>query len=334
MRERGEFERIRDLVAALPTSVGAGHVIVGPGDDAAVLRPEDGRDLVVTTDTFVDGRHFRRDLLDATAVGRRLAAANVSDVAAMAARPRWALVSCVAPRTLDAAWLHDVELSCARALAAEGAAVVGGNLSEGDGSCAFTVTLIGDVARGAAWTRAGARPGDVLATTGPVGHAGAALALALAATPPSFAAVPDWFAKRYVSPPSRVAVAEALARTGAVSACLDVSDGLAGDLAHLCEASGVGALLVEGDASADPALEQAARALGVSGDALRFGPSDDYELLIALDARRWAECRAAAEAAGARLTPIGEVTAERAIVLQREDGSREPVRGAGWSHFA
>ncbi|MBI5170286.1 MAG: thiamine-phosphate kinase [Candidatus Eisenbacteria bacterium] len=333
MRERGEFERIRDLLAALPAGAGR-SVVIGPGDDAAVLRPEDGRDLVVTTDTFVEGRHFRRDLLDAAAAGRRLAAANLSDVAAMGARARWALVSCVAPRAVDPAWLHDVELACAHALAAEGAAVVGGNLSEAEGPCAFSVTLIGDVTRGAAWTRAGARAGDVLATTGALGHAGAALALALAASPPSFAPVPDWLAKRYLAPPSRIAAAAALARTGAVRACIDVSDGLAGDLGHLCEASGVGALLFEDGATADPALEQAARTLGVSVDALRFGPSDDYELLLALDPARWAECRAAAESAGARLTPIGQVIEERVLVLQREDGSREPVRGTGWSHFA
>lgn len=331
MRERGEFERIRDLVAALPGGEG---VIVGPGDDAAVLRPEGGRDLVVTTDTFVEGRHFRRDLLDAETIGRRLAAANVSDLAAMAARPRWALVSCVARREADPAWLHDVELACARALADAGAAVVGGNLASGDGPAAFTVTLIGDVARGAHWTRAGARPGDVLALTGFAGHAGATLALALAAQPPSFAAAPDALAARYASPPSRVALASALAALGGVRACLDVSDGLAGDLAHLCEASGVGAVVRDAAFAGDRALEGAALALGVDESSLRFGASDDYELLLAIAPERWTECERVAREAGVALLAIGTCTAERGMSLEREDGTRAPIRGAGWNHFA
>lgn len=331
MRERGEFERIRDIVAALPGGEG---VIVGPGDDAAVLRPADGRDLVLTTDTFVEGRHFRRDLLDAEAIGRRLAAANVSDLAAMAATPRWALVSCVAPREADPAWLQAVELACARDLAIAGAAVVGGNLASGDGPAAFTVTLIGDVARGAHWTRAGARPGDVLALTGFAGHAGAALALALASQPPSFAAVPVALAERYASPPSRVALAGALAACGGVRAALDVSDGLAGDLAHLCEASGVGAVVRDAAFAPDAALAAAARSLGVDDASLRFGPSDDYELLLAIAPESWVACERVAREAGGALFAIGVCSAEREMTLECEDGVRAPIRGAGWNHFA
>lgn len=331
MRERGEFERIRDIVAALPGGEG---VVVGPGDDAAVLRTDGARDLVVTTDTFVEGRHFRRDLLGASAIGARLAAANVSDLAAMAARPRWALVSCVAPRAADAAWLHEVELACARSLDAAGAPVVGGNLASGDGPVAFTVTLIGDVARGAHWTRAGARAGDVLALTGFTGHAGAALALALAAQPPSFAAVPAPLAARWVAPPSRVALAAALAATGGVHACLDVSDGLAGDLAHLCESSGVGAVVRDDAFAGDESLAAAARALGSDEASLRYGASDDYELLIAIAPGAWDACARAARDAGGALLAIGTCTPERERLRERVDGSREPMRGAGWNHFA
>ncbi|MFN8589072.1 MAG: AIR synthase related protein [Candidatus Eisenbacteria bacterium] len=116
MAERGEFARIAGIVAALAPGRG---VLVGPGDDAAVLRPEPGRDLVVTTDTFVEGRHWRAGRDDAGTIGRRLAAAQLSDVAAMAATPRWAVVSCVAPAGSDADQQRAVELACARALEAE-----------------------------------------------------------------------------------------------------------------------------------------------------------------------------------------------------------------------
>lgn len=314
-----EFDRIHDLLAGLPAGE---RVIVGPGDDAAVLRPRDGFDLVVTTDTFVEGRHFRRDLLDAAGVGRRLAAANLSDLAAMAAQPRWAVFSCVAPRALAAGWLRDVEWACAAALAADGAAVVGGNLSSGDGPCSFCVTLFGEVERGRHWTRSGGRPGDRLAVTGAPGRAAAALALASAGDAPSPSRVPAELWEAYVSPPSRVRAALALARAGGVRAAIDISDGLFGDLGHLAAACGTGAVL-RGELPGVPG----------GGAQERMGPSDDYELLLAIEPACYDDCARAAAAAGAPLTPIGELTEGGALLLERTDGSRVPLRGAGWDHF-
>jgi thiamine-monophosphate kinase len=316
---RGEFERIHELLAGLPAGE---RVVVGPGDDAAVLRPRDGFDLVVTTDTFVEGRHFRRDLLDAAGVGRRLAAANLSDLAAMAAQPRWAVISCAAPRALAAAWVRDVEWACAASLAADGAAVVGGNLSSSDGPCSWSVTLIGEVERGRHWTRSGGRPGDRLAVTGAPGRAAAALALATAGDAPSPALVPADLWESFASPVSRVRAALALSRAGGVRAAIDISDGLFGDLTHLARASGAGARVREG-------------ALGApgGGEVQRLGPSDDYELLLAIEPARYDDCARAATAAGSPLTPIGELTDDGVLLLERTDGSRVPLRGAGWDHF-
>ena len=176
-----EFERIAALVSSLPRGEG---VIVGPGDDAAVLRVRDGRDLVATTDTFVEGRHFRRDVLTPAETGARLAAANLSDLAAMAAEPRWALLSLVLPPSWTHAECMMLERACARALAADGAAIVGGNLAAGEGPFTATLTLLGEVERGMQWTRGGAKPGDLVAVTGAPGSAAAFLALALTATVP------------------------------------------------------------------------------------------------------------------------------------------------------
>ncbi|HEY6193825.1 MAG TPA: AIR synthase related protein, partial [Candidatus Eisenbacteria bacterium] len=141
MPEPGEFARIAAIVAGLPGGEG---VVVGPGDDAAVLRPRPGHDLVASTDAFVEGRHFRRELLSPVEIGVRLAAANLSDLAAMAAEPRWALLSIVVGAGWSAAECEALELACARALAAEGAAVVGGNLASADGPLVATVTLLGE----------------------------------------------------------------------------------------------------------------------------------------------------------------------------------------------
>ena len=198
-------------------------------------------------------------------IGTRLAAANLSDVAAMAAEPRWALLSLVVPATWSAADCEALEHACAQALAAEGAAVVGGNLASGDGPFVATVTLLGEVERERAWTRSGARAGDVLAVTGVPGSAAAALALALRGTPPSWTRVPAELRSRFVAPACRVRVARALAASGGVRAAIDLSDGLAGDLAQLCAASGVGARLDAARLPVDEPLRAAVRALSAGG---------------------------------------------------------------------
>lgn len=339
----GEFERIRALIAGLPRGEG---VVVGPGDDAAVLRPTAAHDLVVTTDTFVEGRHFRRELLSPTEAGVRFAAANRSDLAAMAATPRWAVMALVLPPSWSAAAAAAFEHACAQTLAADGAAIVGGNLSAGD-SFSATLTLLGEVPRGAAWTRSGARAGDVLAVTGVPGSAAAFVSIALWGSPPSRDQVPVALIERFVSPPSRLAFAHRLAVAGGVRAAIDVSDGLGADLAHLMRASGVGAVVDEDALPADDALRAAARWLSaVAGHErgvlpaaeggllaeLQSGPSDDYELLLALDPAAVDACRVAAVEGGVPFHVIGRFTEGSGLLLQR-GGAIRPMSSRGWDHF-
>jgi len=323
--------------------------VVGPGDDAAVLRPREGRDLVVTTDAFVEGRHFRLDLLGPEETGVRLAAANLSDLAAMAAEPRWAVVSLVVPPAWEAETARRLEASLARSLAADGVAIVGGNLASGEGAMSATVTLLGEVERGRAWTRAGARVGDAVAVTGYPGSAAAFVSLALWGNPPDRARVPEGVASRVLAPPSRVSLARELAGLGAVRAAVDVSDGLAADLAHLCAASGVGARLDEAALPADEALRAAARALSASagqergplpaGESgmlthLQLGPGDDYELLLVVDPDRWAACEAIARARGVAMTRIGTIVGGSSLELTARSGEVRRLVARGWDHFA
>ena len=342
----GEFERIARIVTGLPPGEG---VVVGPGDDAAVLRPREGLDLVATTDTFVEGRHFRRDLLSPEEAGVRFAAANLSDLAAMAAEPRWALVALVVPRTWSADETERLERSLAAALAADGATIVGGNLSAGDGPFVANVTLLGEVERGAAWRRAGARAGDVLAVTGEPGSAAAFLSLALWGNPVSRERIPPELVARYVAPPSRVAFARALAREGVVRAAVDVSDGLSADLAHLCGASGVGARIEEALLPADEPLRAAARTLSaVAGQErgplpagegallthLQTGPGDDYELLLAVDPAGWERAAAVARERYVRFTRIGVFQPGSGLESVSRTGEVRPLHPHGWDHFA
>lgn len=304
MSPADELERIAALTRALVAGEG---VVLGPGDDAAVLRPREGRDLVVTTDAFVEGRHFRREQLPIEAIGRRLAAANLSDLAAMGALPRWALFSLVVPDTWSEAEVRGVQHAAAVAFEREDVAVVGGNLSGTDGPFVVSVTLLGEVERGQQLTRSGAQVGDVLAVTGTPGLAGLALAEAERGV-----AWPN----DYLSPPCRVRVARALAAAGGVRAAIDLSDGLPGDLARLSTASGVGAEL------------EAALLLPTA-----LAPSDDYELLLAIDPARLAHLEAVARQAGAPLTVIGRCMAE-GLVLRGVDGERRAMEPRGYDHFA
>ena len=330
LRDLGEIEAVRRLIAERGAASG---VALGPGDDAALLEPTAALALVATTDTFVEGTHYVPAWSEPARVGARLAAANLSDLAAMAARPRWALLTIGArpDSTIDS--LVQLQHGLASALARHGAGIAGGNLTAVEDAEWFTLTLLGEVEAGRAWRRSGARPGDKVAITGYPGRAGAGLELSR--TLGADAKAPAWRAllDAWLAPVARVPLALDLARTGAVRAAIDVSDGLAGDLARVCGASGVGATLSAAAWPRDADLERASIALGQDLDTLRLGPSDDYELLLAIDPARRAAAEEVARGHGVPLATIGRFTSERgALQIESETGAR-PIGARGYDPF-
>lgn len=331
--ELGEFEVIRRLRELRTAGAAAPEgVRVDSGDDAAVLRPADGFDVVATTDAFVEGIHYDRTHLARERLGVRLARANASDLAAMAARPRWALFSAGIRRDHDVDDLVAVQRGLMDALAVDGAAVVGGNLCGVEGAEWFSLTLMGEVPRDRAWTRAGARAGDLIAVTGHPGRAGAGSRLALTEghAPDDAAALTD----AWLSPPSRVAFALALEPLGAVHAAIDLSDGIAGDLAHVCAASRLGARLDAASWPADPELEHVAMRLDTFELDLRLGASDDYELLLALDPSRRGDVETIARAQGVPVRIVGVFTSGRiGVEWAAFDGTTREITTRGWDQF-
>jgi thiamine-monophosphate kinase len=224
----GEFGLIAAIAAGLPRG---GRTVIGIGDDAAVLATPDGR-VVATTDLLVEGRHFRRDWSAPADIGGKAAARNLADVAAMGATPVALLVGLATPGDLPVAWARDLVSGITAECARTGATIIGGDVSSAD-TIMLAVTALGDLAGREPVTRAGARPGDLLAVTGVLGHAAAGLALLGAglAGPAALVTAYRWPRPPYQAGPEAAAL-------GATS-MIDVSDGLVADTGHVARASGV-----------------------------------------------------------------------------------------------
>jgi len=317
VRPIGEFELIALFTREVPAA--GGGVVVGIGDDAAVLRPPPGELLVATVDAVVDRVHFGRGFAPED-VGWKALAVNLSDVAAMGARPLWALVALSTPRREDPSRLARIGRGLAACARAHRVAVVGGNVTRAR-QLSLTVTVLGGVRPDRILRRSGARAGDALLVSGTLGDA------ALGRVPGAAPAL----ARRQRRPAPRLALGRALA--GIARACIDVSDGLLQDLGHLCRASGVGASLRLSELPLSPAYLAAARRL-----ADPFGPAlsggEDYELLAAVPVRRVPEALRAARRARTPLAVVGSVVAGGRVQVARCGGGLHPVRRLGHDHFA
>jgi thiamine-monophosphate kinase len=328
----GEFALIERFRALVPAS-GAG-VLTGIGDDTAVLRVRDGAALLATCDVQVEGVHFTREHCAPADVGWRALAVNLSDIAAMGGTPRYALVSLLIPPSVAAAALEELYRGLADLARRHGVTVVGGNVSGTPGPLAVDITVLGEVEQAA--RRGGARPGDGIWMTG---HAGKAAAGRFLRGHPD-AAVPgrEALEAAYCRPVPRISagrVLGALARSGVVTAMIDTSDGTAGDLLHLAEASRVGVRLDARRLPAPRGLAEAARAAGVDPDEWLLGGGEDYELLFTAAPSFGQQAGETAAAAGIGLTRIGEVLAEgdgRTVLTAA--GEVRPLRPAGWDHLA
>jgi thiamine-monophosphate kinase len=329
--ERGLIDRIRRRLPPPPTPL-----VVGIGDDAAVAQPDRNRLQVLTTDALVDGVHFDRRFCSLEDAGYKALAVNVSDIAAMGAEPRLALVSLLLPPGVTVAEV-DALVDGLAAMAAEArVGIAGGNITSTQGPLAIDITVTGAVRPRRYLTRSGGRAGDELYVTGRVGAAAAGLGWLLVhgRTPvarPEDVALAECV-ERYRRPSPRSRIGRILSRSRAVRACMDLSDGLADAVRQVAEASGTGAAI---DAAAVPVHPGAAAWFASRGtDPLRaaIAGGDDYELLFALPPKRRRQLQAIASLSrGVPITRIGTLTRERDLVVTR-DGRPEPLP-QGFSHF-
>ncbi|WP_353186493.1 thiamine-phosphate kinase [Bosea sp. (in: a-proteobacteria)] len=324
----GEFELIERYFAPL-----AGPGGLGLRDDAGLLRPGRGYEVVVTADALVAGVHFFPDDPPA-AIGWKALAVNLSDLAAKGAKPDGFVLTIALPRDWTEAWLKDFAAGLGELAEQVGCPLIGGDTVSTAGPLTLSVTAFGMVPAGRMVRRAGARPGDVVLVSGTIGDGALGLVVHGPDRPGWVAALDDeqrrFLADRYLHPQPRIALAEALQRHA--SAAMDVSDGLVGDLAKLLKASGVGA---EIDLDAVP-LSAPARAALMADPALAelaWTGGDDYEILCTASERDYSALIAAAAERGVPLASIGRIVPEAGAVRYSGKGGGQGFARGSFSHF-
>ena len=332
----GEFALIERLKDKLGSVGNDADVIVGNGDDAAVIRAADGKCWVVTCDAQVSGVHFpSTGDVSGFAVGYKSLAVNVSDVAAMGGKPRFALISLGIPEETSVSFLDDV-YGGIRALSEKyDILVLGGNVTRTSGPLFVDVFLVGEVMEEKVLRRSGARAGDRILVTGYLGDAAAGLHLL---SSPQIRVNEDLYAslaETQLEPQPRVKEGVVIAESGLATAMMDISDGLAGDIRHLCEASGVGALLWESELPVSGALLEAASVAAKNPLEWALHGGEDYVLLVTTPEESVGALQEVLRrSGGAPLTPVGEILpASEGISLKRAEGVFA-LENLAWDHFS
>ena len=289
-------------------------LVRGIGDDCAVLRPLRGQELLITTDFSLEDVHFRCDWHPAECVGHRCLARGLSDIAAMGGEPLAAFLSLALPAGLAQRWVNGFLRGLMKLATRFNVPLAGGDIAQSPAGVLADIMVVGSVTRGRALLRSGARPGDALYVTGALGGSAAAIQQMRAGKKLRPAQN-----RAHFFPEPRIALGRLLRERRVATAAIDLSDGLSTDLSHICEESGVGAVVY---------AESVPMAKGATLDLALHG-GEDYELLFTAAPRT----RVAEEIAGVRVTRLGEIIrGDRAFICDKK-GRRKPLPPRGWEHF-
>jgi thiamine-monophosphate kinase len=329
----GEFQLIRSLARRFGRT--GPRVHRGIGDDAAVVQPGPGDILLLTTDLLAEGVHFRRDTARPEDIGFKAAVANLSDIAAMGGTPQFVLVSLAIPSGWRAASVGRLYKGLMEACRPHGVELVGGDTSSSLQGLFISVTLTGYADYSSVLTRSAARAGDLIYVTGTLGdslaglgllqnHCGAALTRREA----------GYLVGRHRRPAARIQAGRLLARHRLASAAIDLSDGLSGDLPHLCAQSGVGAEILADSLPLSPACRAYASARALDPVSLALQGGEDYELLFTVPPGHRDRVDRLAGRAGCLWSPIGVIRPSSfGLRLRLSNGRLRKWRIAGYEHF-
>ena len=328
----GEDRLVRKITQALAFR-GHSGLALGVGDDAALLQPRPGRQLVLTCDWFLEGSHFLRDKHPPDSIGWKCLARAVSDVAAMGGEPQYFLLSLALPETHTGKWVGGFLRGLARAERRLHCWLAGGDTTRNN-KILITVTVIGDVPAGRAVLRSGARPGDLIFVSGRLGEAEVGLRSLRSGRRVIQGNSSGWL-KKHLYPEPRLALGRWLAGKRLAAAMMDLSDGLSTDLTRLCAASRVGArIAIDKIPKVDLPKKKGRTVPGLTDLALTelaLHGGDDYELLFTVRPKQAGAVPSAFQ--GLPLSCIGEITRERQLMLTGPEGLEEQLVAHGWDPF-
>jgi thiamine-monophosphate kinase len=325
VKELGEFRLIKRLSAGI---VSTGRpVIAGIGDDCAVLYPPEGKVQLVTTDMLVEGVHFRTSTATPFQIGWKSLAVNVSDIAAMGGEPTYAFVSIGLPRDAKVEFVDELYSGMSKMAEACSVDIMGGDTVSAP-QVIINIALLGEVEPENLVLRSGARTGDALVVTGELGGSDAGLAILEHG-------LPIGGKERHLMPVPRLREGRLLARSGYVTSMIDISDGLASEVHHICEMSGTGARVYMGKIPLADNVQRIAEHTGRNPHDLALYGGEDYELLFTckqdkvslLSEEMQKEC-------GTSLTTVGQIMdASHSITIEDESGRIAPLAPRGYNHF-
>jgi thiamine-monophosphate kinase len=321
------LRKIAESSRSSRSGTAAPSVSLGIGDDAALFRPKDGCQIILTCDWFLEGTHFLRKKHPPDAVGWKCLARAVSDVAAMGGAPRCFLLSLALPQAHTARWLDLFLAGLRRASRKFHCALAGGDTTR-QNEFLINITVVGEIPSGRAVLRSGARPGHILYVSGWLGEA--ELGLRIVQRGKGAASQKNPLTRRHLYPEPRLALGQWLVKNGLATAMMDLSDGLSSDLSRLCAASAVGARL---EKAKIPQVRAAEVALKHGHDPLHLAlhGGDDYELLFTIPPHKAKLLPKTFR--GLPLTAIGKITRERDLLVREENGCAWQLLPHGWDPF-
>ncbi len=331
--EFGLIARIDDLLRR--EGIQTPGMTMGIGDDAASFLPRAGYELVITCDSVVEGRHYLPDRISFHDLGRRSMALNISDIGAVGGNPLYALVSLGLKGDTPVADVEDIYRGFITELNPFEASVIGGNLTKSGNGIFIDITLIGEAEQGKIVRRSSARAGDVILVTGYPGQAAAGLQLLLNSQPTEDLSGHP-LVRVYNTPSHRAREGRAIARTGYATSMIDTSDGFIGDLGHICQESGVGALLIREKLPVSGDLQKTAKKLEQDPYDLVLKDSDDYELIITCSSDHVDQIKdTVSKISNVPISEVGRITdASDSVKLILPDGTQREIVPAGWDHFS
>ena len=325
-KDLGEFELIKRMSTGLvPTGR---PVVAGIGDDSAVLHPPTGRLQLVTTDMLVENVHFRLDFAELFQIGWRSLAVNISDIAAMGGEPTYAFVSIGLPRETTVEFVDELYSGMQKIAEDYSVDIVGGDTVSAP-QMVINIALLGEVEAENLVLRSGAKPGDALVVTGDLGGSEAGLTILKHSLPMKGT-------EKHLMPVPQVREGRLLAKSGCVTAMIDISDGLASEVHHICEGSGTGAKLYADSIPLSHNVRATAEFAGRNPHDLALYGGEDFELLFTCQPDKVSSlAEDILRICGTSLTTVGEIVEiSGAITIEDASGKMVPLKPRGYDHFA